>query len=122
MEKYNIEDYPTRWLRIAAEQNFATDGIALYMMDKPPGGLKRRVVNLMLETVEEPVEGTATWNPPVFLVSFEAAQRLMDDLYRCGVRPKDAGESVGALSATKHHLEDVRKLAEKLLAELLRKE
>lgn len=41
---------------------------------------------------------------------FSGAQELMDDLWRCGLRPSEAGESAGALSSTKFHLEDMRKL------------
>jgi hypothetical protein len=111
------EYYLSRFMRIAAERAFAADGVAFYMIDKPPGEPKRRVHNLMLELMDESTE--PLWMPPSFILSMESAQRLMDDLYNCGIRPSDAGESVGALSATKFHLEDVRKLLERILDEFL---
>ena len=38
------------------------------------------------------------------------AATLMDDLWACGVRPTEAVGSVGQLSATQAHLQDMRKL------------
>jgi len=40
----------------------------------------------------------------------EEVQLLMDDLWRCGVRPSSGIGSVGQLEAVKYHLEDMRKL------------
>lgn len=40
----------------------------------------------------------------------EAAQELMDDLWRCGLRPSEGSGSAGALAATQRHLEDMRTL------------
>ena len=39
-----------------------------------------------------------------------AAQQLMDDLWRCGVRPTEGKGSAGAMAATQRHLEDMRTL------------
>lgn len=36
------------------------------------------------------------------------AQSLMDDLYRCGVRPTDTGESVGALNQALEHIKTLK--------------
>lgn len=43
-------------------------------------------------------------------LSYQAAQRLMDDLWNCGLRPSEGSGSAGALKATQGHLEDMRKL------------
>jgi hypothetical protein len=40
----------------------------------------------------------------------EDAQRLMDELYRVGVRPTEGAGSTGQLAAVKEHLADMRKL------------
>lgn len=40
----------------------------------------------------------------------EVAQVLMDDLWRCGLRPTEGSGSAGALAATERHLEDMRTL------------
>ncbi|KAA0888709.1 hypothetical protein [Oryzomonas rubra] len=52
----------------------------------------------------EPCEPTLSLDPG-------AAQELMDELYRVGIRPTEAVDSTGELNATKYHLEDMRKLA-----------
>ncbi len=40
----------------------------------------------------------------------EAAQELMDELWRVGIRPTDGAGSAGAMAATVRHLEDMRHL------------
>ena len=47
---------------------------------------------------------------PTATISIEAAQDLMDQLWYCGIRPVEANGSVGAMTAMKAHLEDMRKL------------
>jgi hypothetical protein len=39
-----------------------------------------------------------------------AAQKLMDQLWDCGLRPTQGAGSAGALAATQKHLEDMRML------------
>jgi len=41
---------------------------------------------------------------------FAGAQELMDDLWRCGIRPTDGAGTAGSMAATERHLEDMRKL------------
>jgi hypothetical protein len=48
--------------------------------------------------------------PPLFDMSNDMAQKLFDELYSLGFRPGEEG-SKGELSATKDHLEDMRKIA-----------
>lgn len=50
-----------------------------------------------------------------FSMRNEFAQRLMDGLWRCGLRPTEGADSVGALSATERHLSDMRKIAFSLM-------
>jgi len=47
---------------------------------------------------------------PMFEMTRENAQKLMDDLWECGLRPSSGVGSVGQLAATEYHLEDMRKL------------
>lgn len=60
-------------------------------------------------------------NNPVGLASFshEMAQQLMEQLWNAGVRPQAATGSIGQLGAVQHHLEDMRKMNDKLLAKVL---
>jgi len=47
---------------------------------------------------------------PVVRMEVEEAQRLMDELWNCGLRPSEGSGSAGALAATQRHLDDMRKL------------
>lgn len=49
---------------------------------------------------------------PSFSISIQEATRLMDMLWRAGIKPSEIG-TVGHLEATKYHLEDMRKLVSK---------
>ena len=49
-----------------------------------------------------------------------SAQYLIDELWRCGLRPTDGTGSAGSLLATEKHLDDMRKIvAKKLDVDLL---
>ena len=43
------------------------------------------------------------------------AQNLMDELWRCGLRPSEEVGSKGQLKATETHLEDMRQLVTRLM-------
>lgn len=47
---------------------------------------------------------------PTLRICVEDAQALMDDLWKCGLRPTEGAGSAGALAATVKHLEDMRTL------------
>lgn len=47
---------------------------------------------------------------PSLVIDGDSAQQLMDDLYRCGIRPSEASGSVGQLSATERHLKDMQRI------------
>lgn len=47
---------------------------------------------------------------PAIRMEKEAAQRLMDSLWDCGLRPSEGTGSAGAMAATQRHLEDMRTL------------
>lgn len=48
---------------------------------------------------------------PTISLHQSAAQQLIDELWAAGLRPSEGTGSAGALRATKHHLEDMRKIA-----------
>lgn len=66
--------------------------------------------NVLMKTKED---GEAI--SPTFSLSRDAAQRLMDDLWNCGIRPTEGTGSAGSLKATENHLEDMRKIVFDLL-------
>lgn len=96
--------------RLVCERSFAHGGIAFHGILHPlhPSEKLARMTHVGYEEVEE--HEMAAWQAPLFILAEENAQALMDSLYHCGIRPSDAGESVGALSATKAHLDDMRKI------------
>lgn len=62
----------------------------------------------------EPVEqGEAM--VPAMTISEEAAQKLMDELWTCGLRPSEGSGSAGMLAATQRHLADMQKIVSKSL-------
>ncbi len=48
-------------------------------------------------------------------ISGESAQKLIDDLWDCGLRPSEGTGSAGCLQATQKHLEDMKKIVFKKL-------
>ena len=53
--------------------------------------------------------------PPTVSLTPESAQQLMDELWKCGLRPVEGKGSAGSLAATESHLQDFRKIAFKFL-------
>jgi hypothetical protein len=48
---------------------------------------------------------------PTMTLHIDAAQRLMDELWNCGLRPSEGSGSAGQLAAVQKHLEDMKTLA-----------
>lgn len=48
-------------------------------------------------------------------LSMTDAQALMDELWRCGLRPSEGTGSAGSLAATERHLKDMQTIAFELL-------
>jgi hypothetical protein len=48
---------------------------------------------------------------PCMNFDITAAQRLMDELWQCGLRPSEGTGSAGSLAATERHLADMRTIA-----------
>ena len=49
--------------------------------------------------------------PTFRLAGKDQAQQLMDDLWRCGLRPTEGSGSAGSLAATERHLADMTRIA-----------
>jgi hypothetical protein len=56
---------------------------------------------------------------PAMRLQWDDAQRLMDELWACGIRPAQSHGSAGQLGATQAHLADMQKIADKLLDRVL---
>lgn len=53
--------------------------------------------------------------PPALRLDYALAQRLMDELWKCGLRPKEGTGSAGAMAATERHLADLQKLVDRFV-------
>jgi hypothetical protein len=88
------------------ELTFDPDSICLYAWRKDrkaaasvaqPMELKRHVEGERLE--------------PFLSLGSHEAQKLMDELWDCGLRPSEGAGSAGAMRATEKHLEDMKIIA-----------
>lgn len=52
---------------------------------------------------------------PIIRLGHSEAQRLMDELWGCGLRPSEGSGSAGSLAATERHLKDMQTIAMGLL-------
>ena len=88
------------------------NGVQLMVFDKRADGLVSYAENMNMRTV---ANGEHFGEPTMRLKNNEA-QMLMDELWRCGIRPSvDSGYAV-ILAATERHLKDMRVIALGLLA------
>jgi hypothetical protein len=53
---------------------------------------------------------------PMLNISMEEGQRLMDELWGCGLRPTEGSGSAGSLASTERHLKDMQAIAFGLLS------
>lgn len=56
------------------------------------------------------VEEHGVRHPPTIELRIDEATALMDDLWRCGIRPSNGDGSVGEIAAVRNHLADMQKL------------
>lgn len=65
----------------------------------------------------EAIEPSAYVVGPEYGVSIDktVAQKLMDNLWDCGLRPTEGIGSAGSLAATQKHLSDLQKLLDRVL-------
>lgn len=86
-------------------------GISLYAREVVFGVSQAIAKPFVLEQVEDGV----LIAEPFIKLDIASAQQLMDELWRCGIKPTEGTGSAGSLKATERHLEDMRKVAFKYL-------
>ncbi len=87
-------------MKIKCHKQIWNDGVAMLICD---GKSIVRALTFEQKDIDQRVE-------PTMFLSYSEAQELIDELWACGLRPIEAAGSVGALSATQKHLEDMRTL------------
>lgn len=102
-----MNDHP---LEVYAERRFVTQGIELTIIRRL--GHERIAAAQDIQFEEKPAE--ARIEPAIFLL-YQEAQQLMDELWKCGLRPTEGTGSAGSLAATERHLKDMQKITKGLL-------
>jgi hypothetical protein len=106
-------------LKVRAQSASWHSGIEFLAYTREPGASTRRVLaDLVFEDVGEgeAMKGSS------FILTNDNAQTLIDDLWQAGLRPTEGTGSAGALRAVERHLDDYRKLVEKILPKVLKAE
>jgi hypothetical protein len=92
---------------VRAGFDFDPDGINLFGIDRGTRIRKTRYIEPV--TWKEKKERFQTLEPFLRLEKHNA-QKLIDDLWDCGLRPSEGSGSAGALKKTENHLSDMRKI------------
>ena len=107
-----LQDYPLERFEIGidADRNMLARSINLYVIGRKLGQQRISVMNPpTFTTYEDEGRSLVALRDPAFTLSFESAQRLMDELWRCGIRPTEEG-TAGQVAAMQAHLQDMRKI------------
>lgn len=96
-------------LDIFAERQGYGRTIAIYMASRTESGW-----SAAKPTIFEAADDGEIREPWVRLPPHDA-QTLMDELWRCGLRPTEGTGSAGSLAATERHLKDMQTIAFQLL-------
>jgi hypothetical protein len=79
-------------------------------------GIKQNGSEDVVATSLTMAKHSAAMSYPAFAeIDKTTAQVLIDDLWRCGIRPSEGSLSAGSLLATQNHLNDMRKIVFKKL-------
>lgn len=104
-------------MEVRCQREPGKDGVEIAVFEKHPTG---RVMYAERLTMRELPSGEYIGEPTMRLKNNEA-QMLMDELWRCGLRPNEGSGSegsgsAGSLAATERHLKDMRAIALGLLS------
>lgn len=94
-------------LIIRADKNAWQDKIELRLLQCADHG---QIVGFVESLTVRSVEGDQ-YIPACTYINGAAAQQLMDDLWRGGIRPSEGSGSAGQLAATERHLADMKAIA-----------
>lgn len=86
-----------------------SDGVDLHLAERRPSGLLVAQPLVLMERNEH------EFSEPFLRLRMHDAQRLMDELWWCGLRPSEGTGSAGSLRATEKHLADMQRIAFMLL-------
>lgn len=91
--------------------------IQIAILDVTDGGRLLAAAEGLTMKVVEPGE----YVEPCVRAPLQSGQMLMDELWRCGLRPSEGAGSAGSLAATERHLKDMQEIAMSSFKRLLEK-
>jgi len=97
--------------RVFCQRSNWGDFIEIHLGDVPVRGRISILSNLEFTEIED---GSLLTDTPLTLET-SVAQKLMDELWNCGLRPSEGSGSAGALLATQNHLKDMQKMTDRLM-------
>jgi hypothetical protein len=90
-------------LELMAKKEDWSKGISLYARTKDKPFAVAQPVSFVSQPAGYKIE-------PMLCMSYTEAQKLMDQLWDCGLRPSEGSGSAGALAATERHLKDMQRI------------
>ncbi len=93
--------------KIRAFYDWQNDQIGVALLQ---GDHEGRSIALAKPIEFAPLPSPGAFTQPTFGLEPTQAQMLMDQLWACGVRPKEGSGSAGSLAATERHLADMQRL------------
>ena len=98
-------------IEVRCQRETWNDGVEIVVFERHSNGhVGYAQPLLMLYKAEGELIGT-----PTMRLSNQEAQMLMDELWRCNLRPSEGSGSAGSLAATEKHLKDMQTIALGLL-------
>jgi hypothetical protein len=85
------------------------DKISLYIISKS------KDYTYIAKSIEMEQIADGEIKAPALRLNRDESQRLIDQLWDCGLRPTDGSGSAGSLLATQNHLKDLQKYMDKLI-------
>jgi len=85
------------------------NGVEILVTDRENGKPRQAVIEW------KPIDEMGIQLDPTVRLTNDAAQVLMDDLWNSGIRPTEGAGSAGAMRAAERHIEDLRKIAFKVI-------
>lgn len=104
-------------LEFYLDRSIVEDRLRLYILHRGFAGGSTKAVADPLVFRELTPGGLAD---PCARLAQDEAQQLMDELWRCGLRPTEGSGSAGAMAATERHLKDMQAIATRALDRILK--
>jgi hypothetical protein len=93
-------------LLINTQREIWNNCISLRIAQRDAGGMRLSVAKPLLFVEQD----MAAFSEPCIRLGITEAQKLMDELWNCGLRPSEGTGSAGALAATERHLKDMQRI------------